>query len=80
MTTSVQCDTAGRRSVLKPTFARLGRRGGCPYVKTRRKGTDNSVPSPLVCGFAYLMWMVLPSGSRLPLMRTFLPSYCFSAS
>jgi hypothetical protein len=35
MTISVQCDTAGRRSVLKPSFTRLGRRGVCPYKKKR---------------------------------------------
>ena len=38
MTISVQCDTAGRRSVLKPSFARLGRQGVCPYVKTKGVG------------------------------------------
>jgi len=29
---------------------------------------------------SYFMWMVLPSGSSVPLTRTCLPSYCFSPS
>ena len=29
----LQCDTAGGRLLLKPSFARLGRRGVCPYAK-----------------------------------------------
>jgi hypothetical protein len=51
---SVQCDTAGGRQLLKPSFARLGRRGVCPYAKLEFFAPLAAVLCEL-CGYKLLL-------------------------